>query len=221
MLVIRRNPGCVNLTAVILLGVLTLSACNENDDSSVPPLSENRAPTITGTPPTSVKVGDAYSFQPDASDPDGDTLTFSIQSKPLWASFDSATGTLSGTPQAGDEGTYDDISIVVTDGSSNDSMNFAITVNLVALGSVEISWTAPTMNTDGSALTDLTAYKIYYGTTQGNYDEEIGIDNLGLTTYIVENLSPDTYYFVATAINSSGVESDHSGVFVEVVDSPE
>ncbi|MEX2123330.1 MAG: putative Ig domain-containing protein [Woeseia sp.] len=180
--------------------------------------SANDAPTITGTPPASVKVGDNYSFQPAASDPDGDALTFSIQAKPSWASFNAATGALSGTPQAGDEGPYDDISIVVSDGSATDSLDFAVTVNQVALGSADISWAPPTRNSDGSTLTDLTAYKIYYGTTRGNYTEEIQIDNPGLTTYVLDNLSPDTYYFVATAINSKGVESDFSGVLVKVVD---
>src|SRR5687768_11624684 len=33
--------------------------------------SNNRAPTISGTPATSVRVGTYYNFQPQASDPDG------------------------------------------------------------------------------------------------------------------------------------------------------
>ena len=47
----------------------------------------NRAPAISGTPPTSVTAGQAYSFQPTASDADGDTLAFSITGRPSWASF--------------------------------------------------------------------------------------------------------------------------------------
>ena len=41
----------------------------------------NSAPVISGSPPTSVTQDTAYSFQPSASDADGDQLTFSI-SKP-------------------------------------------------------------------------------------------------------------------------------------------
>ncbi|MEX2123329.1 MAG: putative Ig domain-containing protein [Woeseia sp.] len=219
MMTARRHIGCVNLAA-ILLGALTLSACNEGSSTSDNPPddgSANNAPTISGTPPASVKVGDNYSFQPDASDPDGDALTFSIQAKPEWASFDAATGALSSTPQAGDEGSYDDISIVLSDGSASDSLDFDVTVNQFALGSVTLSWTAPTLNTDGSALTDLAGYEIHYGVTQGNYTEQIHIDNPGLTTYVVDNLSPDTYYFVATSINTDGAESDFSGVSVHTV----
>ena len=41
---------------------------------------------------------------------------------------------------------------------------FSITVTQVGLGSMSLSWTPPTQNTDGSALTDLAGYKLYYGT---------------------------------------------------------
>ena len=180
--------------------------------------SGNSAPTIGGTPPTSVKVADTYWFRPAASDPDGDTLTFSIQAQPPWANFNPTTGRLSGTPQAGDEGVYDNISIEVSDGTASDSLAFSITVNQVEPGSVELSWLPPTQNTDGSALTDLAGYKIYYGTTPGNYTEQIHIDNPSINTYVVENLSPDTYYFVVTSINSSGVESGFSGILTRTLD---
>jgi hypothetical protein len=222
-----RNPGYVTLAAVTLLGILTLSACNEDSESGTAPVkppdggggsgSANNAPTITGTPPASVKVGETYSFHPDASDSDGDTLTFSIQAKPSWASFDSATGALSGTPQAGDEGPYDDISIVVSDGWANDSLDFAVTVNQHQPGSATLSWMSPTLNTDGSALTDLAGYRIHYGVTEGDYTEQIHVDNPGLTTYVVDDLSPNTYYFVVTAINVAGFESDFSAVAVVTV----
>jgi hypothetical protein len=47
----------------------------------------NRAPTISRTPPASVTVGSYYNFQPAAYDPDGNTLTISIQNKPSWLVF--------------------------------------------------------------------------------------------------------------------------------------
>ena len=86
----------------------------------------------------------------------------------------------------------------------------SVTVNQVGLGSATLSWTPPTQNTDGSPLTDLAAYKVYYGNQSGNYQITIQIDNPGITIYVVENLTPNTYYFVLTAINNSGVESDFS-----------
>jgi hypothetical protein len=71
----------------------------------------NRAPTISGTPPTSVTVGKTYSFQPVAADADKNTLGFSIQNKPVWATFSSATGRLSGTPTAAQIGTYANVNV--------------------------------------------------------------------------------------------------------------
>ncbi len=55
-------------------------------------------PTISGTPTASVTVGQAYSFRPSASDPDGDRLSFRVRNLPTWARFDGSTGTLNGAP---------------------------------------------------------------------------------------------------------------------------
>ena len=52
----------------------------------------NRAPTISGTPPSSVIAGKTYTFQPAAADADKNTLGFSIANKPTWATFSSVTG---------------------------------------------------------------------------------------------------------------------------------
>ncbi len=176
-----------------------------------PPPPGNSAPTIAGTPPPAVVVGNNYAFTPTASDPDGDTLTFSIQNQPSWADFESSTGRLSGVAPAGSEGTYANIRISVSDGALSSSLSpFSIDVNQVALGSATLSWTAPTQNTDGSALNNLAAYKVYYGTSSGSYNTEIRIDNPGLTSYVVDNLTPATYFFVTTAINDQGVESAFS-----------
>ena len=85
-------------------------------------------------------------------------------------------------------------------------------------GSVTLAWQPPTQNADGSLLTDLSGYNIYVGTTSSTYDYmEIRLDNPGLTAYVVENLDPGTYYFAATAFNSSGVESAFSGEVVRTV----
>ncbi|MCP5325513.1 MAG: hypothetical protein H7A09_04185 [Oceanospirillaceae bacterium] len=58
----------------------------------------NTAPVIKGTPVTSVTLGQVYRLDVIAYDPDGDELSFVIDNKPSWATFDEVTGTLSGTP---------------------------------------------------------------------------------------------------------------------------
>ncbi len=90
----------------------------------------NDAPTITGTPATSVDQDVAYSFTPTASDVDlGATLTYSITNKPAWASFNTATGALTGTPVYADSGVYSGIVISVSDGELSAALPaFSITV---------------------------------------------------------------------------------------------
>jgi hypothetical protein len=180
--------------------------------------SANSSPNIGGNPPPEVLAGEFYEFEPVATDPDGDTLTFSISNKPNWAMFETATGRLYGQPTLDNVGEYGNIVIAVSDGSTISSLAaFDIAVTQVALGNVTLSWAAPTQNADGSPLTDLAGYNIYYGTSSGVYDHEISIDNPGTTTYVVDNLVPDTYYFAATSFNSTGVESEYSGEAVRTV----
>ncbi|WP_229833463.1 Ig-like domain-containing protein, partial [Alishewanella longhuensis] len=90
----------------------------------------NAAPVISGMPATSVNQGEAYSFVPTASDPDGDTLTFSIANKPVWANFDPATGALTGTPQTEHLGSSAGIVISVTDGELSAALA-AFTIEVV------------------------------------------------------------------------------------------
>jgi hypothetical protein len=155
--------------------------------------------------------GSQYAFTPSASDPDGDKLTFSVKNLPSWAAFSSSTGKISGTPSAGDIGTYQGITITVSDGQSTVSLApFSIEVVATATGTVTLSWSAPTQNTDGSPLTNLAGYKIYWGTSKGNYTHSATLNNPGVTTYVVDQLTPATWYFVATAFDSAGVESSFS-----------
>jgi hypothetical protein len=184
--------------------------------TALPP--ENSAPEISGSPPPTVLVDASYSFTPDASDSDGDNLTFSGTGLPGWANLDPSNGRLSGRPDSGDVGVYSNIRISVSDGQASDSLPaFTITVDAIALGSATLSWTAPTQNTDGSGLSDLAGFNIYWGTVVGSYPNKITINNASISTYVVENLVPGTYRFVATSFAESGIESDYSGVAVKSV----
>jgi len=78
----------------------------------------NDAPTISGTPDTTVNDYQPYTFTPNAGDVDtGDVLTFDITNQPPWTTFDVDTGVLDGTPAYTDVGTYPDIIITATDSS--------------------------------------------------------------------------------------------------------
>jgi hypothetical protein len=212
--------------AVIAMGSM-LAACGGDDGNTAlagigtnrapttsetaPPL--NRAPTIAGTPGTAVMSDTAYTFIPTGGDPDGDSLTYSISNAPAWATFDTATGQLSGTPEAQHVGSANDIAISVSDGKLTASLaSFTLTVHAVATGSATLSWMPPTTNTDGSAMTNLAGYRVYWGNSAGAYPHSVTLDNPGLTAYVVTNLLPGTWFFAATALNSVGAESARSAL---------
>lgn len=204
------TPGTshVGVTSGIVISVSDGLASRSLAAFSIEVAADNRAPTISGTPPTTAREGQAYSFTPVASDPDGDTLSFSIANKPSWATFSTSTGALTGTPPAGSAGTYGSVTITVSDGTASASLGaFTITVQQASNGSVTLTWQAPDARTDGSALSNLAGYRIRYGTTAGSYPNVITLDNPGLTTYVVEDLPSATYYFVMSAFDSAGVES--------------
>lgn len=164
----------------------------------------------TGSPATSVTAGSSYSFRPTASDPDGNTLGFSI------------TGLLSGTPTSSNVGAYQNVIINVSDGKVSVALPaFAIAVKAAsgtpANGAAPLSWTPPTTNTDGSSLTNLSGYRIYYGTSSTTLSQTIQVSNASISTYVVENLSPATYYFAVKAVTLTGAESVPSNIASKTV----
>jgi hypothetical protein len=180
-----------------------------------PPVSGVKAapPTITGKPLTVVNAGTHYQFVPSASGPSGAVLTFAVQNKPEWATFDDTSGTLAGTPTAANVGTYANIVVSVSDGAHSVALApFTVSVNQMSAGAAVLDWTAPTENTDGSALTDLAGYKVYYGTSASNLSESVKVANPGLTSYTISNLTPGKWYFAVTSISTGGVESAPSGI---------
>ncbi|HSG66334.1 MAG TPA: putative Ig domain-containing protein, partial [Gammaproteobacteria bacterium] len=179
----------------------------------------NSAPTISGVPDATVRQDGSYSFLPNASDPDGDTLSFSVINLPRWASFDPMSGQLFGTPGLGDIGLYDRIAIGVSDGQASAELPmFAIEVVAYANGAVTLQWVAPTENTDGTPLLDLAGYEIVWGPQSGNYSYSADIANPGITAYMVENLTAGTYYFAVRAINDQGVASRFSNEATRTID---
>ncbi len=222
----QRNR--VSLFAALAFSSALLAACGGDDDPAAaantpaganppagnpPSASGNSAPQVTGTPLTSVLQGTAYLFAPSATDADGNTLTFSVANLPPWATFNSSTGRLTGTPTAANVGSYNNIAISVSDGSASTNLAaFNIQVVGTATGSATLSWTPPTQNTDGTPLNNLAGYKVYWGTSQDNYSSSVTVPNPGLATYVVNQLTPAQWYFVVTAYSSTGYESGFSNV---------
>ncbi len=178
----------------------------------------NRAPTISGTPAPSVNVGSNYIFQPSASDPDGNPLTFSVTNLPAWATFNTATGVLSGTPAAAHAGTYSNITISVSDGAALAALPaFAITVSQVATGSATVRWTAPTTNTDGSSLANLTGFRITYGRSATTLSQSVTVNSASATSFTVTDLATGAWYFAVSALNADGAPSAPSNVATKTI----
>ena len=181
--------------------------------------TSNSAPTIAGTAATSVRVSTAYAFAPAASDANGDALTFQIQNKPTWATFNTVTGQLSGTPTT--VATFQNIIITVSDGKASAALPaFAIQVTAAPTaqaGSATVSWAAPTQNTDGSALTNLAGFVIAYGTSAGSLSQSITVTNPSVSTFVIDSLPAGTYYFAVKAYTANGAESGLSAVASKVI----
>jgi Fibronectin type III domain len=84
-------------------------------------------------------------------------------------------------------------------------------------GTATLSWQAPTTNTDGSPLTNLSGYVIYYGTSASNLGNNVQITTVGIQTYVVENLAAGTWYFAVKAVTSTGVESALSAIVAKTI----
>ena len=181
----------------------------------------NTLPVISGSPSGSVTTGAGYSFQPDALDTDGDPLTFSIRNKPVWASFSTGSGRLSGTPSDSHAGLYSNIVISVTDGTETVGLSaFSIQVSKVVLtGSFSVGWTAPVMRSDGTplSLADINGYRLYYGTSPGVYADVAEVSDGAATAVTVTGVPLGTRYIVMTTYDAGGRESIYSGEISKIV----
>lgn len=225
----RCAASCAVKTAFLItiaVKSLLLTGCGSGGSgSSTDSLQDQQAtvpdPLITGSPPTSVVAEYAYNFQPTGGAGDARQLSFTVDGLPQWANFDATTGALSGNPGVDDIGVYHGIVVSATDGKTSTVLEpFSIEVLAPsgARGTVALSWQAPAVNVDGTVLTDLIGYRIYWGNHTGEYTHEITIDNPSVTTFVVENLPSGSYEFAVTAVNAKGIESGYSRPVSTVLD---
>lgn len=98
------------------------------------------------------------------------------------------------------------------------SLGMGVQTSVITDSIVTLAWTAPTQNTDGSALTDLAGFNIYQGTSPTTLSL-VGSVGPGGGTYTTPSLAPGTYYFAVTATTASA-ESAESAVVSAVVSPP-
>ncbi len=73
--------------------------------------------------------------------------------------------------------------------------------------SLALSWAVPQTNDDGTPLTDLAGYRIYYGSSPGHYGASVALDNPSATSYELQALPAGTWYVVVRAVNRAGAQS--------------
>ncbi len=90
----------------------------------------NDAPVFTSTPIVESNEDEQYRYALDASDDDGDSISFGVVKKPDWLSFDASSGLLSGIPDNSQVGSYD-ISLSISDNQETILQSFSLTIHNV------------------------------------------------------------------------------------------
>jgi hypothetical protein len=83
---------------------------------------------------------------------------------------------------------------------------------MVTPGSAMLSWVDPTLNTDGTPITPLTGYVIYYGQTASQLADTQAVSGASTTSASVTGLTAGTWYFAVAAVAADGTQSAQSAV---------
>lgn len=83
-----------------------------------------------------------------------------------------------------------------------------------------LTWTPPTLNTDGSSLTNLAGYRVSYGVTAAALTQTAQIANPAATGHTIANLTAGTWFFGVRAYTAQGMESDLSNTVSRVLTGP-
>ncbi|MEG4312216.1 MULTISPECIES: putative Ig domain-containing protein [unclassified Microcoleus] len=140
---------------------------------TVSPAAPNRPPSITSTPRTNTRLGKTYFYQVEATDPDGNPLTYTLLNPPSGMAFATPASTPAGmtfqegliswTPEVSQQGTYP-ITVRVSDGLGGiATQTFNLTADNVA------SNRAPSIDSTPEQITNLA--KLYqYNLTGSDAD---------------------------------------------------
>jgi hypothetical protein len=88
---------------------------------------------------------------------------------------------------------------------------------VVTSGTADVRWTPPTQKVGGIPLDDLAGYRLVYGTSATALTKTIDIKNPSVTSYVIDQLPPATYYFAVKAYNTSGGESGLGPIAVKAI----
>lgn len=199
------NYRSVAQQVLTLTLALSLGACNSD--------SENPVVGLEITSPTSLSAIDTTDTTVSLA---GKASSGSGISRVSWANDRGGEGIANGTESWQAAGIAlelgeNTVTITAEDAAGKiASKNIMINRESGENGAVTLSWDAPTARVDGTPLTNLAGYRIFYGRMSGTYDYQIEIGNPGVSTYIVDDLVPGDWFFALAAYDSDGLLSDHS-----------
>jgi Bacterial Ig-like domain (group 2) len=149
-----------------------------------------------------------------------DNTTQDLTTSVTWYSSTAAVAEISNAE--GSKGLATSVSVgSTTITATSESASVSATLTVAVGEAVTLAWDAPTTNTDGSYLnptTDISMYKIYYGTASLTYSTGTNISNPGTTTISKTLiLTPGTYYFAVTTVDNYGRESSYSNEVMKTI----
>jgi len=177
-------------TLLCTIATLTLAACGGGSSGSSSTAATSAANTDTSAALVTPNVGMIDRSQ----GMDGSESAASVASNTTSASNTETTAAVS-TP--GSTGSGSSVGTVAKVTPPIQTVN----------GVATLDWMPPTENNDGSALTNLAGYTVYYGTNRNDLSQSVKVSNPGLASYTVTGLTSGTWYFAVTSYSADGVES--------------
>jgi len=200
-------------------GMLLVVGCTGATDKAVEELAPVNPPADPVPPPAPPPSGSGATATLTATDTvidKGTTTTLSWNSS-------NATGCVASGAWSGDKGTSGSqlvgplsapTTYTLTCSGSGSNAVAMLTVNVN--GTLQVSWVAPTENVDGTPLTDLAGYKIYYGDQSRNYLGSVPVNDATATSFDV-TLASGEYFVAMTARDADGNESAYSNEVLKTV----
>jgi hypothetical protein len=195
---------------VVLCSLLTfgLAACGADDGSSSSGTASAASDPIPSLVAPSVGVIDRTGIPSVA----GTTATAANATQGGGTTTQGVTNTTQGTTPVSSTTLMSSSTSVASNTNTSTNSSPPPKANNTSTGTATLDWMPPTQNTDGSVLTNLAGYTVYYGTSASNLTQSVKVTNPGLTAYTLSNLPSGTWYFAVTSYSSTGIESSRSGI---------
>jgi len=147
----------------------------------------NSSPIIESDPVTTAKVGIAYSYNVNATDPDGDTLEYSLLTLPEGMIINSTSGIISWTP-TGEQMGENEVTVKVKDKWYDDTQTFVVTVSKVVLTSIEVLPSTINLKVGSSWLVTSITANYDYGVSKTVALSECSYESSNTNNAIVSNI---------------------------------